>query len=141
MKNFCSKFNISYKQTMSKSTYHGKDWWGDEQSGKDLSGINPNFKNNIDMSLFFKKDIECIENYLKFFLIEYNYPFRSKKSNYFICKFLPFKIELIILKESIMSLNIKRIVLLLYFWFKRLFFIRKKIYNKINFPTSLGMKD
>ena len=141
MKNFCSIFNISYNKTMRQSTYHGKDWWGDEQSGKDLSGINPNFKNNIDMGLFFKKDIEHIENYLKFFLIEYNYPFRSTKSNYFIYKFLPFKIELILLKESIMSLNIKRVVLLFYFFFKRLILIRKKINNKINFPTSLGIKD
>ena len=72
MRAFCTIFNISYNEALNKSTYHGKVWWGDKLSGKDLNGVNPNFQNKIDESLFFKKDIECLETYLKTFLASSN---------------------------------------------------------------------
>ena len=43
MKEMAEKFNISFEQSLTRSTYHGKLWWGDKVSGKDLNGVNPNF--------------------------------------------------------------------------------------------------
>ena len=48
MRDLSNKLDISYNPAMTQSTYHGKLWWGDKVSGKDLNGVNPNFKNNVD---------------------------------------------------------------------------------------------
>jgi hypothetical protein len=41
---FCKKFGITFQQSLLKSTYHGKQWWGDRVSGQFLK----NFNSNID---------------------------------------------------------------------------------------------
>ena len=46
---------------------------------KYLNGLNKNFKNNIDKSLFFEKDIFLIEHFLSKFYKHYNY---EKISNF-----------------------------------------------------------
>lgn len=138
MKDFCLKFNIMYNESMTQSTYHGKEWWGDAWSNKDLNGVNPNFKNNIDNDLFFKKDIECMETYLKNFLLKYNYPFRSNGLKYSFYKYLPFKTEIKIFKDAVVSFNIKEILLILIYWFKRVSLMNKKIYDNVIFPSSMG---
>ena len=138
MKDFCSKFDILYNHTMAQSTYHGKQWWGDAWSNKDFNGVNPNFKNNIDKDLFFKKDIECFETYLKFFLLKYNYPLRSNGLKYSLFKYLPFKGELKILKNAIAFFNFKEILYVLIHWVKRIKLMNKKNQNYLNFPNSIG---
>ena len=58
---------LEHNDTLFISSYHGKKWWGDMLSKKYLNGLNKNFKNNIDKSLFFEKDIFLIEHfYLNF---------------------------------------------------------------------------
>ena len=52
LKNICKYIKIQYSNTLMNSTYHGKKWWGDAISGKYLDGLNPNFKNKINMSFF-----------------------------------------------------------------------------------------
>ena len=137
MKAFCKIFNIIYNETMTQSTYHGKLWWGDKLSGKDLNGVNPYFKNKVDINLFFKKDIECMETFLGKFIKKYEYPLRSKGLKYSILKIFPFKVELLILKRSILSLNIKNVLLFFLFWFKRVRLMSKKIHEGIEFPKSM----
>ena len=140
MKAFCTTFDISYNETMSKSTYHGKVWWGDKLSEKDLNGVNPNFQNKIDESLFFKKDIECLETYLKIFLLKYNYPFRSKGLKLSFMKYLPLKAALKIWRDAITPFNIKNFISIFIYWYKRVNLMNKKIHDKVNFPNSIEKK-
>ena len=138
MKDFSLKFGITYNHTMTQSTYHGMEWWGDAWSNKDLNGVNPNFKNNIDKNLFFKKDIRCFESYLRSFLLKYNYPFRSANFKYPLLQYLPFKGELKILKNAFISFNFKEIFLFLIHWLKRIKLMNKKNISFLNFPNSIG---
>ena len=140
MKDFCNSFKIEYNQTMTKSTYHGKSWWGDELSEKFLDGINPNFKNNINFELFFNKDIQCLETYLKNFFKKYNYSFTSTGLKYSFLKYLPLKIELIIFKRAILSFNIKQVFLIIIYWIKRINLMNKKNFDNVIFPNSIGSK-
>ena len=138
MKDFCLIFNITYKASLSQSTYHNQKWWGDQLSDKYLDGVNPNFKNNIDKTLFFKKDIECLETYLKDFLLQYNYPLQSNGLKYSFLKYFPLKAELKVWKDTIKSLQVKKILSILVFWYKRVKLMNKEIYSNINFPNSIG---
>ena len=138
MEDFCNLFDISYNETMKKSTYHGKKWWGDELSVKFLSGVNPNFKNNIDENIINKKDIEYLQNYLKDFLVNYNYPIRSNGLKFSFIKFLPLKAEIKIWKKSFTKFNILQILSIFFYWIKRINLMKKKKFNKQHFPRSLG---
>ena len=138
MKSLCKKININYDSVMQYSTYHGKSWWGDKVSGRDINGVNPNFKNNFDEKLFFKKDIECIEYYMKFFLLKYQYPFRSKELKLTFLKYLPYKIEFIIWFKTIFSLNLKEILLIPLLWYRKTKMMSKKNYKNVVFPDPIG---
>jgi len=138
MKDFCKLFKIQYSKSLTESTYHGKSWWGDALSGTYLDGVNPNFKNNIKENLFFKKDIECLEEYLKVFISKYKYPLRSSGLRNPLLKYLPFKIELIIWKKTIASFNIRLIFTILLYWYKRVRLMNKKNYENIHLPYSIG---
>ena len=138
MRDLSNKLDISYNPAMTQSTYHGKLWWGDKVSGKDLNGVNPNFKNKVDEKLFFKKDIQCIESYLKAFILKYEYSFRSKGLRNNLIKFLPFKFELIIWFRTIVSMNIKEIILIAILWYRRVKLMDKNNYKFVKFPTHVG---
>ena len=138
MRDLSNKLDISYNPAMTQSTYHGKLWWGDKVSGKDLNGVNPNFKNYVDEKLFFKKDIQCIESYLKPFILKYEYSFRSKGLRNNLIKFLPFKFELIIWFRTIVSMNIKEIILIAILWYRRVKLMDKNNYKFVKFPTHVG---
>jgi hypothetical protein len=138
MKTLCKKIEINYEDIMKKSTYHGKSWWGDKVSGRDINGVNPNFKNKIDDNLFFKKDIQCIEYYMQIFLMKYEYPFRSNKLKYFFYKYLPFKIEFKIWLGVLLSFNLKEIILIPFLWYKKTKIMSKKNYKDVVFPNSIG---
>ena len=140
MKDFCKLFKISYNQSLTQSTYHGMSWWGDALSVKYLDGVNPNFKNNIKENLFFKKDMECLETYLEVFISKYNYPVRSNGLKNPFLKYLPFKVELIIWKNTIASFNIRLIITIFLYWFKRVNLMNKKNYDNVHLPYSIGTK-
>ena len=78
LKELCKKLKINYRDSLKKSTYFNKMWWGDGVSKKFLNGLNPKFKNNFDKRIFFDKDITIFENKIKNILENYNYPIRSK---------------------------------------------------------------
>lgn len=137
MKAVCKKIEINYNDVMKQSTYHGLSWWGDKVSGRDINGVNPNFRNKIDDNLFFKKDIQCIEYYMKTFLIKYEYPLRSNELKYFFLKYLPFKIEIQIWLKVILSFNIKEIIIIPFLWYKKTKTMRKKNYKDVAFPNSI----
>ncbi|OUV61089.1 MAG: hypothetical protein CBC82_07040 [Cellvibrionales bacterium TMED122] len=137
MKKFCKNFNLSYENSLQYSTYHGKKWWGDSVSRKDLNGVNKNFKNKINYELFFKKDISLIEYKLKNYYAKYNYPNRSptKISKFFFL--LPLKAEFLIIIESLKSLKIINFIFCIYYYFKRLLKVFEKEQEVKNYPNKL----
>ena len=137
MKAFCSIFDINFNETMTKSTYHGEKWWGDQISGKLLDGVNPKFKNKIDENLFYKKDITILETCLKNFLLKYKYPLHSDSSKVALLKYLPLKIEVMIWKKTFLSCNLKNIISILIFWSKRINLMKFDMNDKINCPDSI----
>ena len=102
---FCNLYGIEENPLMYESTYLGKKWWGDEVSGRFLDGINKNFKNEIDMNFFFKKDLFYIEHLLFHLMSQLNYEHFYKIKYSKILFFLPTKMEIILLKEQILKLN------------------------------------
>ncbi len=137
MKNFCNKFDLKYDSCMQKSTFQGKLWWGDQVGKRDINGINKNFKNKIDFSVFFEKDIRLIEFYHNKFLQKYNYPSRSTKKVSFVDKFLPLKTELLIFKSHLLELNIKQIFFSIYYYIKRINLMNKKKIESLEYPNTL----
>ena len=135
MKRFCNSFNLEYERTLQNSTYHGKKWWGDSVSRKDLNGVNKNFENKINYEFLFKKDISLIEYKLKNFYKKYDYPFRSRKDFSKFLYFLPLKAELIIMKESFKRLNFINLIFCIYYYFKRVLKIFEMEYDKNKYPN------
>ena len=139
LKDLCRLIKIDFKNSLKKSTYFNKNWWGDMVSKKFLNGLNPKFKNNFDKEIFFKKDIAIIENKLKHVLINYNYPMRSNHQENKDYLFLPFKFELIVWKNSIKNKNFKQVLAIPFFLLKRFsIFLKKNLYNESTLPYSVG---
>lgn len=138
MTSLVKRIDINYNQCLSASTYHNKLWWGDELSGKDLNGINPNFKNNIDLKFFYKKDLILLQKYLMNFMEKYEYKILDQKENFFTFKYMPLKIEMKFWIKTFFSMNIKEILSIFYFWVKRIRLMQKHLYKNINFPRAVG---
>jgi len=127
MKKILKIMKIKYHPNIKKSTYHGKLWWGDALSGKNLNGINKTFKETHTLKNFFKKDIIYLEHYLNFYYKIYKYKkiynnIPLKK----IYKFIPLKIELIVWKNLIMNFNFLQILLIPYYYLKRVKTLKSK---------------
>jgi hypothetical protein len=140
MKSLCDKLNLNFEDNLKISSYQGKLWWGDQVSGRDINGINPNFNNKINEKLFFKKDIKCIEYFLSEYLKKYNYTITKNIINCEFLKYLPFKIELKCWLNAIITLNLKEILKVPYLWYKRVCYMNKKNFRSENFPEPLGNK-
>ena len=138
MKNFCSIFNIQYKDSLTESTYHNKKWWGDATSKNFLDGVNPNFADQYDKGLFFEKDIMCLEYYLNSFITKYNYPITSGSTKCKLLKYLPLKGEFMVWKKTITTFSIKNFLSIFVYWIKRVNLMNSKIYQNINYPDPIG---
>ena len=138
MSNLCKKHNINFEDSLQQSTFQGKQWWGDQVSKKDLNGINKNFINKIDDSSFYKNDIEIIEYFLSNFFKTYKYTLEEHQLNMFnIIKYLPLKVDMIILLQSLRSLNFKNLFMCIFYYFKRLKFMDKDRFDKFQYPKDL----
>ena len=134
---FCEKFKIVKDENLFNSTFHGKKWWGDEVSGKFLSGLNKDYKiqiNNYD----YLTDDDC--NYIyeimyKFFQ-NYGYEIKFNKKNVSLWK--PFKCELLTWKNSLKNKKIKHLLSIPFFYFLRILLINKFFCKYKNFPYSIG---
>ena len=136
MKKFCKKFGIKYNKCLTKSTYHNLLWWGDKVSIKYLNGINKNFKNKIDLNLFFKNDLIVLTNKLNKLMKVYRYE-RIIKNTSKANIFLPMKIELILLKNILLSFSFTQLIKLIYYYFKRIMLLNDRSYDKIIFKKDL----
>ena len=141
LEDFCKIFDIKLKKSLFISTFHGFKWWGDSVSSKFLHGFNINFKNEIYEKNFYKKDIYIIEKSLNYFLKKYNYS--KKKRNVIFSfpylNFLPFKMELLLLKKSFLNFDFVDIFLFPLYLFLRIRITSATInYKKL--PYSIGTR-
>jgi len=139
MKDLTKIMNIKFKQSLTKSTYNGKLWWGDKLSDKDLSGVNKKFTENYDDNFFFNKDIQCIEYYLRPFMKKYRFDsFSNNLKKNKLIKFLPLRSEIIIWKNMLLDLKIWQIIMIPYYWTQRIKLMNKNIFKDLNFPNQIG---
>jgi hypothetical protein len=137
MKKVSKIMKIKYHSNMKKSTYHGRLWWGDRLSNKNLKGVNKNFKDKYDPKKFFIKDIAYLENSLNFYYTKYKFKRIVKEKNVnFISKYLPLKIELIVWKNLFLNLNFFQIALIPYYMVKRIQILNSKL-KKTDYPKLI----
>ena len=139
IKKLCNFLDINFSKNLLKSTYHGKKWWGDAISKKYLNGLNKNFRNKFDYSLFKEKEIFYLESKIFSVLKKYNYPFRSnvKKNNNFLY-LMPLNIEKKIFFNTLKVKRFKSALSFPYFLIRRIFLLKNKnIFNKSTLPREI----
>mgnify|MGYP001450836228 CR=1 FL=1 len=139
MREFCKKFKIKYEKCLKSSTKFGFQWWGDKASQRWLSGVNKNFKINIDQYYFFKRDITFFQFLASNIINYYGYDFMfPKKKIYF--NFLPMKCELLVWKNSFKHLRWKQILSIPFYYLIRIFLLNKLTMQNKKLPYSIGSK-
>lgn len=140
MQDFCRIFKIKYNKCLHKPTYFGFKWWGDKVSNRWISGVNRNFKTDIDNNFFFSRDIKFFEYLAKDVIKYYKYNFLFEREVNFNFNLMPFKCELLVWKNAFKQKRIKHILSIPYFYLKRIFLINKFIIKNKYLPYSIGSK-
>lgn len=138
MDDFCKIFKIRYEKCLKKPTYFGLQWWGDEISNKWVSGVNKNFKINIDNFFFYSRDIKFFEYLAKDIIKQYKYNFIFIKQKKIYFNFLPMKCELLVWKNTFRHKKIKHICSIPFFYLKRVLLINKFVIKNRYLPYSMG---
>ncbi len=126
----CKICKIKNEKILFSSTFHKKKWWSDMATKKYLNGVNKNFKNIINLNLFFERDIYFLQKVLNSYISKFKYKKISCKSKIFLKILLPMKLELIILKDNLIRLNLMGISRSFIYYLKRVFlFINFKFTN------------
>ena len=137
LKKICKFTGIKFEKSLLNSTYHNKKWWGDSLSKKYLNGLNKNFKNKIYYNIFYKKDIFLLQKYLDIIYKKYKYKNNFIEKNFstsVFAKFLPFKIEIILLGKQIKKFNLLGIIMSFYYYLKRINLLKKKSFQTVKLP-------
>ena len=137
MNDFCNFYNLKQEKSLTKSTFMNLLWWGDKLSIKNLNGINKKFKIKYDKNNFYDKDFGFFKNILNDFLLKYNYYFEDKNSNFFK-NLLPLKCEIITWNNTLRHKNLKHIILVPYFYLKRIIFINFSKNSNFKYPKVFG---
>ena len=112
--------NIKFDKCLNQSTYHGKLWWGDKLSIKFLNGFNKNFKDKYSKINFYEKDIAYFNHFLNFYYSNYRYKKIKSVSFKNLYRFLPIKLEIIVWKNLLTNFNVSQMLLIPYYWLKRI---------------------
>ena len=138
MLHFCKIYNLKFKKCLRKSTYHNLKWWGDKVSGKDLNGINKNFKISYNLDFFEDRDLGYFKYVLDDILNKYNYKIDiSRKA---MPHLRPLKCELISWKKTIKNKQIKHSFSIIYFYLKRILKFNKYFIKNITLPNTILLK-
>ena len=90
--------------------------------------MNKNFKNTINLELFFERDIYFLQKILKTYIAKFGYKRISCKKKNFMRIFFPMKLELIIFKDNLKKFNLLELLRSLIYYLKRVFlFINFKL--------------
>ena len=139
MKDFCKIFKLKYEKCLKSSTKFGLQWWGDRASQRWISGVNKNFRINIDKSYFFNRDLKFFQFLALRIIKYYNYDFMfPSKKIYF--NFLPMKCELLVWKNTFKHLRWKQMLSIPIFYLIRIFSINKFAMKNEKLPYSIGSK-
>lgn len=142
MKDFCKIFKIKYSDKLLNCTYFGKQWWGDQISGKWLGKKIISTKITKDKKIkyiFSKNDLNYFKHLTKNIRSKY---FNEKdeknlRKNIYI-KFMPTKSEILTWKNTIKQKKIKHILTIPFYYLKRVLFLNSLFIKKFNFPYSIG---
>mgnify|MGYP003966210597 CR=1 FL=1 len=143
--NFCQDFELEFiDNILMTSDYHGKLWWGDVLSQKDLQGFNPKFGriekwkdkfNNIDSALIeflFSEEYKIFNFETSISNIKYN----SIYILFPLLVFVPMKYEVKLLKYNIKNkMGLRRIISSFVFYL-----VRIKMYFKVYFLKLTNKK-
>lgn len=140
-KNFCKKFKISYRNSLTNSTKNGLRWWGDILSKSKLNrinrnrlnGLNKNFKIKIYEEVFFKRDLIFFQGTTQNIIKKYNYKFYYDKKS-ILFNFMPMKCEILVWKNTVKNLfsdgfRWKHLLSIPLFYFLRIIIINKVFIN------------
>ena len=137
MKDFCKIFKLKYEKCLKTSTKFGLLWWGDRASQRWISGVNKNFRINIDKSYFFNRDLKFFQFLAERIIKNYKYDFMFPyKKIYF--NLLPMKCELLVWKNSFKHLRWKHILSIPVFYLIRILLINKFTKQNRKMPYSIG---
>ncbi len=136
MREFCKIYKIKFSSSLKRSTFHNLKWWGDKISGKDLNGVNKNFKVSYDLNIFFERDINLINNIFQNKFKKYKYKKISTSS--FSHHLFPLKCEYITWLNTFKNFRFKHILLIPYYYFKRIWNLNLSLSKDIKLPKSLG---
>ena len=137
MRKFCKIFKIKYEKCLKSSTKLGLQWWGDKASNRWISGVNKNFKINIDKNYFFNRDLEFFQFLTSRIIENYKYDFMfPRKKIYF--NFLPMKCELLVWRNTFKHLRWKQILSIPIYYFMRIFLFNKFTIQNKKLPYSIG---
>jgi hypothetical protein len=73
LKAFCCDFDLDFDPCLLKSTYHGKQWWGDARSGRFLKGFNPRISEPNYRQKLSRTDVFVLETILESRMRRYGY--------------------------------------------------------------------
>lgn len=137
LKKLCKFTGLKYESSLLASTYHNKKWWGDSLSKKYLNGLNKDFKNKIYFNIFYKKDIFLLKKYLEVIYKRYKYENNFIQKDFsvsLLTKFLPLKIELILIYKQITNLKLLGLISSFYYYFKRINLMKKNSFHSVKLP-------
>ena len=139
MNDFCKTYELNYNECMKCATYFGLKYWGDEASGKYLSGVDKNFNISFEDKIFYKRDIKFLEHILNDYIAFYGYTFTKKKSK-ILFNLLPMKCEILTWKNTLKHKRLKHIISIPFFYIKRLLYVNKFSQKNLKMPHSFGME-
>ena len=140
MKDFCKVFKIKYSSKLLNCTYFGKQWWGDQISGRWLGKRILATKIEKDKKrkhIFSENDLIYFKSLTKKIIHKY-FNENPDKNLYF--KFMPTKAEILTWKNTIKQKKIKHILSIPFYYLKRVIFLNGFFSDKINLPYSIGSK-
>ena len=144
MRDFCKIYKLKYSKSMLKSTYFGKQWWGDQISGRWIGKKVHNVENRQNLMLkkvFYQKDLYYFSTITKRISEIY---FKKNKLNFYKNKvyfnLIPLKAEILVWKNTFKHKKIKHILSIPYFYIKRIMLLNKLFINNYKLPYSIGVK-
>ena len=146
LNNFCKKYKLEFQNSLMKSTFGGKKWWGDRVSGKFLDGFNNNITKDKGDENFFWYDRFMIESILYDRMNHYSYKPLNNLAKFkfmyiitFIIILLPMRLELRLFYFNLKKLKnqftlsgfIYTFVYSIIFYIKRILINYKFLYKSI----------
>ncbi len=138
LKKFCKIYKIRYSHSLERSTFNNLKWWGDKISGRDLNGVNKNFKISYDLKFFFLRDLNLFNKLFDKKFKKYSY--KKIPDQKFYNHFFPLKCELLTWINTFKNKRYKHILSIPYYYLKRIVYFNLFLKKKTKLPFSIGLE-